>query len=574
MFVVTMQPLSSTVRMHNLASLGSERFDVLVIGGGITGAGVALDAVARGYKVALVEKVDFASGTSSKSTKLVHGGIRYLPNFDFALVHEALVERGLLLQNAPHLVHPLAFVLPHYRGDRHPVGMPFTTPGGIGLGLLLNIGLWLYDLMSGRRTAGRHRHLSRASVLKLAPALVTRDLKDGYVYYDGQTNDARLTLALIRTAAQYGATITNYTEVTSFVIEQGKISGAHVRDTLGNTEVTIHARHIVNAAGVFAERVEELTGTQPQVKIEPSKGVHLVLSREDIKLGDAAIVLPETEDKRILFIVPWESRAIFGTTDTGSGDLDHPVATQEDIAYLLKYLNRYLSVNLTEANIISSFAGYRPLVSSRSSKHSTARLSRTHAVLESPSGLVSIVGGKLTTYRRMAQDTVDVLSRRDGSAQLHPTQSLPLQGSAGWPAAKRDIEGKGAALGLSPQTLSHLGRSYGADAINVLDLVASDASLARLLIDDLPYIWAEVLYACRQEMAMTPYDILARRTRITLEDRQRGLGIVDEIASLMAKELGWSPEQQQPMVDAYRDAIEKQIAAEEPAMIMRPPLSL
>ena len=568
MFAVTMQPLSSTVRVHNLTSLGSERFDVLVIGGGVTGAGVALDAVARGYKVALVEKVDFASGTSSKSTKLVHGGIRYLPNFDFALVHEALVERGLLLQNAPYLVHPLAFVLPHYRGDRHPVGMPFTTPGGIGLGLLLDIGLWLYDLMSGRRTAGRHRHLSRASVLRLAPALVSRDLKDGYVYYDGQTNDARLTLALIRTAAQYGATITNYTEATSFVIEQGKVRGAHIRDTLGNTELTVRARHIVNATGVFAERLEELTGTQPQVKIEPSKGVHLVLSREDIKLGDAAIVLPETEDKRILFIVPWESRAIFGTTDTGSGDLDHPVATHEDVAYLLKYLNRYLSVNLTEGDIISTFAGYRPLVSSRSSKHSTAKLSRTHAVLESPSGLVSIVGGKLTTYRRMAQDTVDVLSRRDGSAQLHPTQSLPLQGGAGWPTAKRDMEEKGAALGLSSQTLSHLGRSYGTDAISVLDLVVSDGSLARLLIDDLPYIWAEVLYACRQEMAMTPSDILARRTRIIMEDRQRGLGIVDEIASFMAKELGWSPEQQQSMVDTYRDAIEKQIAAERPAMVM------
>src|SRR5579859_2295104 len=245
MFVFTMQPLSSTVRMRNLSSLESERFDVLVIGGGITGAGVALDAVARGYKVALVEKTDFASGTSSKSTKLVHGGIRYLPNFDFALVHEALVERGLLLQNAPFLVQPLAFVLPHYHGDRHPVGMPFTTPGGVGLGLLLNMGLFLYDIMAGRRNVGRHRHLSRETVLKRAPALVTEGLKDGYMYYDGQTNDARLTMALIRTAAQYGATITNYTEVTSFISEQGKVRGARIHDTLGNAELTVHARHIV-----------------------------------------------------------------------------------------------------------------------------------------------------------------------------------------------------------------------------------------------------------------------------------------------------------------------------------------
>src|SRR5256714_2555082 len=452
-----MQPLSSTVRMRNLTSLGSEHFDVLVIGGGVTGAGVALDAVARGYKVALVEKVDFASGTSSKSTKLVHGGIRYLPNFDFALVHEALVERGLLLQNAPFLVSPVAFVLPLYEGDRHPVGMPFTTPKGIGLGQLLNMGLWMYDGLAGRHNVKRHRHLKRAGVMKLAPALVTEGLKDGYMYYDAQTNDARLTMALIRTAAQYGATITNYTEVTSFIVEQGKICGAHIHDTLGDQELTVRARHIVNATGVFSEQVEALTGTEPQVSIEPSKGVHLVLSREDLELGDYAIVLPETEDKRILFIVPWGSRAIFGTTDTGSGDLDHPAATPVDIAYLLKYLNRYLSVRLTEADIISTYAGYRPLVSSRTSKHSTAKLSRTHAVLESSSGLVTIVGGKLTTYRRMAQDTVDVLNRRDGTRVLHPTQSLPLQGSAAWPGAMQDIASKGAALGLSPQTIEHLG---------------------------------------------------------------------------------------------------------------------
>ena len=566
------------MRVHNLTSLGSERFDVLVIGGGVTGAGVALDAVVRGYKVALVEKVDFASGTSSKSTKLAHGGIRYLPNFDFALVHEALVERGLLLQNAPFLVHPLGFVLPIYQGDRHPVGMPFTTPGGIGLGLLLDMGLWLYDIMAGRRTAGRHHHLSRKNVLKLAPALVTKGLKDGYVYYDGQTNDARLTMALIRTAAQYGATITNYTEVTSFIIEQGKICGAHIHDTLGDQELTVRARHIVNATGIFSEQVEALTGTEPQVRIEPSKGVHLVLSREDLELGDYAIVLPETEDKRILFIVPWGSRAIFGTTDTGSGDLDHPTATPEDIAYLLKYLNRYLSVRLTEADIISTYAGYRPLVSSRTSKHSTAKLSRTHAVLESSSGLVTIVGGKLTTYRRMAQDTVDVLNHRDGTRPLHPTQSLPLQGSAAWPIVKLDIASKGAALGLSPQTIEHLGKSHGSNAVQVLDLVASDASLAALLIDDLPYIRAEVVYACRQEMAMTPYDVLGRRTSITLEDRRRGLGVLDEVAGLMAKEYSWSAEQQQSMADAYRNAIEQQIAAEKAPVAMQmqiqPPSSL
>ncbi len=560
-----MQQLSSTVRMHNLSELGSSHFDVLVVGGGVTGAGVALDAVARGYKVALVEKVDFASGTSSKSTKLVHGGIRYLPNFDFALVHEALVERGILLRNAPFLVQPVGFVLPLYEGDGHPVGLPFTTPGGIGLGLIVDIGLWFYDLMAGigRRGVKRHRRLSRTKVMELAPALVTEKLKEGFLYYDAQTNDARLTLTLMRTAAQFGATIANYAVVTSFVTEGGKVAGAHVHDRLGNQEIIVHARHIVNATGVFSEQLEELTGHEPQVQVEPSKGVHLVFSREDVMLGNDAIVLPETDDKRILLLVPWESRAVFGTTDTGSGDLDHPSATQEDISYLLKHLNRYLSVHLTEDNIVSVYAGYRPLLRSRSSAHSTARLSRTHAVLQSPSGLVSIVGGKLTTYRRMAQDTVDVLSRRDGWAPIHPTQHLPLQGAAGWPVKQRELAVKGTALGLSPQTIEHLGRSYGADALELLKLIEDDAGLGRRLIDDLPYIRAEVVYACRYEMAMTPYDVLARRTSITLVDRQRGLGALEDVVALMAREHNWSPEQQQSMSIDFRTAMQQQMAAEK-----------
>jgi glycerol-3-phosphate dehydrogenase len=548
--------------MHNLSLLESETFDVLVIGGGITGAGVALDAVARGYKVALVEKIDFASGTSSKSTKLAHGGIRYLPNFDFALVHEALTERGLLLQNAPFLVQPVGFVLPIYEGDRHPVGMPFTTPGGIGLSFILDVGLWLYDLLAGRRAAGRHRRLSRSRVERLAPALVTKGLKNGFIYYDAQTNDARLTLTVLRTAANYGATIVNYAEVTSFVLEDGKVCGAHVYDRLSNEEVMVRARYIVNATGVFSEQVEELTGEEPQVEVAPSKGVHLVFAREALKLRQDAIVLPETDDKRILFIVPWQSRAIFGTTDTGSGDLDHPIVTQEEIAYLLEHLNRYLSVHLTEEDIISTYAGYRPLVKPRATKMSSAKLSRSHVVLQSPSGLVSIMGGKLTTYRRMAQDTLDVLSRRDGSKPVHPTENLPLHGSAGWPVKRKELASQAATLGLDADIMDHLGHSYGTEAETVLNLVAGDAALGKRLIDDLPYIRAEVIYACRYEMAMTPYDVLARRTSITLEDRRRGLGILDEVANLMAEEHQWSAEQRQTLMDTYRSSIEGQMAAE------------
>jgi glycerol-3-phosphate dehydrogenase len=536
-----------------------ERFDVLVIGGGVTGAGVALDAAARGYRVALVEKMDFASGTSSKSTKLVHGGIRYLPNFDFGLVREALVERGFLLKNAPFLVRPIGFLLPIYKGDRHPVGIPFSTPGGLGLGLVLSLGLWLYDTLAGRGNVHRHRRLSRSELLKLAPTLASEGLKEGFIYYDAQTHDARLTMALIRTAAERGAVIANYAEVTAFTSENGIITGARVHDRLGNQEMVIRAHHVVNATGIFSEQVEELAGFEPPVKIEPSKGVHLVLEREAIKLGQDAIVLPETDDKRILFIVPWESRAIFGTTDTGSGDLDHPVATPQDVAYLLGHLNRYLSISLTADDIISTYAGYRPLVSARTAQHSTAKLSRTHAVLQSPSGLVTIVGGKLTTYRRMAQDTVDVLSRRDGAkAPPHPTLRLPLHGSANWSDYQHDLSARGAALGLDSLVLAHLGSSYGTNASAILSLVEQDPALGARLVADLPYIRAEVIHACRHEMALTPLDILARRTSITLEDRHQGLEIVAEVATLMAPELNWSPDQQRAMTAAFRTEIEQQ----------------
>ena len=559
-----MQPLSSEVRTQSLAQLGNDTFDVLVIGGGITGAGVALDAVARGYKVALVEKTDFASGTSSKSTKLVHGGIRYLPNFDFELVREALVERGLLLQNAPYLVDPVAFLLPIYEGDRHPVGMPFTTPGGIGLSFILDIGLWMYDALAGRRNVQHHRRISRDKVREMAPTLVTKGLKEGFIYYDAQTNDARLTMAVIRTAAQFGAVIANYAQVTSFVTENDKISGAHIRDNIDGHEVTVHARHIVNATGIFSEELEALTGEEPQIKIVPSKGIHLVFSRADLDIGDSAIVLPETDDKRILFIVPWESRAILGTTDTGSGDLDDPTSSPEDVKYLLDHLNRYLSVNLTADDIISTYAGYRPLVKPRKEGQgaSSAKLSRTHVVLQADSGLVTIVGGKLTTYRRMAQDTVDVLSKRDNTKPVHPTESLPLQGSAGWPVLQKELAYRGASLGLDAADIVHLGHSYGTEANAVLDLIADDSSLAGRLLEDLPYLRAEVIHACRQEMAMTPYDILARRTSITLEDRDRGLGIVKDVAALMAQELHWTPARTQAMVDAYRAPIQHQIDAE------------
>jgi glycerol-3-phosphate dehydrogenase len=560
-----MPPLNAGTRSNYLDRMATEVFDVLVIGGGITGMGVALDASARGYSVALVEKGDFGGATSSKSTKLVHGGIRYLPQFDFALVHEALVERGMLLRNAPFLVQPLAFVLPLYEDAKKPLGVPITPPGGVGLGLMIDFGLYLYDTLAGGRGFARHRRISVEQALTLAPTLRGEGLKEAFIYYDGQTNDTRLVVATLRTATRFGAAITNYTEVTGFEKRDGMLTAAHVRDSIGGRDLTIRARHIVNAAGVFAERIAALTGDESKVSLEPSKGVHLVVARERIGMGDTGVVLPETEDGRILFVLPWEDRALIGTTDTGSGDLDHPEATPEDIDYLIRHVNRYLNVNLTRDDLIGVYAGYRPLVRSR--EKPAANLSRTHVVLQEDNGMVTIVGGKLTTYRRMAQDTVDVLAQRDAMPITHPTEKLPLSGAINWKQARRELARRCAELGLDPKIETSLAFNYGSHALEILDLVAAQPELGARLIADLPFIRAEVIYACRDEMAMRLDDTLARRMRIELEDRDRGAGVVEQVAGLMADELDWPPATVSAEIEQYTRAVQRSLADEGLAQI-------
>lgn len=557
-----METFSAAARGAYLERMAREPFDVLVIGGGITGAGVALDAATRGYSVALVERHDFASGTSSKSTKLAHGGIRYLPQFDFGLVHEALVERGLMLEHAPFLVRPIGFVLPMYQGDRHPVGLPVTLPGGIGNSWVLQIGLYLYDVLAGRRNIQRHRRITQDEALKLAPALKPGGLRSAFTYYDAQLDDARLTLIALRTAARWNAAIANHAEVVGFQQQDGRLCAAQVRDTLTGREFALQARHMVNAGGIWAERIEALTGGERQIEVQPSKGIHLVVARERLRLEEMAIVLPQTEDNRILFVIPWEGRAIIGTTDTSGGDLDHPVASEGDIAYLIRHVNHYLNVRLTQEDIISTFAGYRPLVRSRD-KTQGKNLSRTHAILENPNGLVSIVGGKLTTWRRMGQDTVDHLARRDHLPIRHPTEHLPLLGAERWPETAEELPRRGRALGLSADMVEHLGLYYGSEALTVLALIDFDASLARRIVHDLPYIRAEVAHACRAEMALTLEDMLARRTRIAIEDRQWGVEAAQDVAELMALQLGWSAGQTREQITAYRAWADKEHLPQE-----------
>jgi glycerol-3-phosphate dehydrogenase len=550
-----MQPMTAERRGADLDALARDGVDVLVIGGGITGAGIALDAALRGYRVGLVEKNDFASGTSSWSTKLVHGGIRYLPQGDVPLVREALVERGRLLHNAPHLVHPLEFVLPLYTSSRHPVGLPFAPPGGLGLGMILDMGLGMYDLLAGSHNVERHHRLTRAEVLERVPCLIADGLTQGFLYADGQTDDTRLVLAILRSAASVGARLANYAEVIGFEQDAaGRLAAVHVRlngPQDGGRALSIPAQHIVNATGIFAEQVEALTGAAPQLAIEPSKGVHLVVRRDDLALGSDAVVLPETADGRIIFLVPWRSRIIIGTTDTGTGDLDHPRADTADVDYLLHYLNRSVVRPIARAQIIGTYAGYRPLLQLRQGR-STARLSRTHAIVEGASGLLSISGGKLTTYRIMAQELVDCIDARTGHHTPCATEAWPLAGAVDWHDAAPALAKRAAALGLSAATSAHLATSYGTLAEEILDRIAADPALAAPLDPDLPVVRAEVDHATQTELALTVADVLERRLRLGIEAADHGVGAAAYVAERLDAIFGWGATMREQQIAEYR----------------------
>jgi glycerol-3-phosphate dehydrogenase len=556
--------LGKDERAKALRAMASEGVDVLVIGGGITGAGVALEASARGYRVGLVDKGDFASGTSSKSTKLVHGGIRYLPQFDFALVHEALQERGRLARNAPHLVKPLGFVLPYYKENKRPLGTPIVPPGGIGMSYLLRLGLFVYDTFAGRLGIGNHRHLGVQKTLELAPSLKSEGLKDGFVYYDGQTDDTRLTMTVLRTAANKGALLANYAEVLGFDQESdalkksgSSIRAAHVRDTLTGETFTIPAKHIINAAGVWAGKIEGMAG-QSTVVIKPAKGVHVTLPREAMPTTDYAVVLPETPDGRLLFIVPWNTRVTLGTTDTKGGDIDTPIALEEDIQYLIDTTNAYMKTKIRRDQVISAWAGYRPLIS-RAGDGATSTLSRTHVVLDGPGGMITITGGKLTSFRRMAQDTIDHLDKKLSKVPLHVTEDMPLDGKDGYDAQRAELKRAAEQYDWTDDVVTRLSE-YGGEAATLLAMMNDDASLTHPIVPDLPYVLAEVAYACRNEMAMTLDDVLTRRLHLNFEDWSQGVQPAPVVAHVMSRELGWSAREAEAHVAAYRE----KVAAEKP----------
>ncbi|MEU8822226.1 glycerol-3-phosphate dehydrogenase/oxidase [Streptomyces sp. NPDC048636] len=536
--------LGPAERGEALARMADRELDVLVVGSGVVGAGTALDAATRGLETGLVEARDWASGTSSRSSKLVHGGLRYLEMLDFALVREALKERGLLLERiAPHLVKPVPFLYPlKHRGWER---------------LYAGAGVALYDAMSVSSGHGRglpvHRHLSRTKALRVAPCLRKDALVGALQYYDAQVDDARFVTALVRTAARYGAHVANRARVVGFLREGARVVGARVHDLEQGGEFEVRARQVVNASGVWTDETQALIGERGQFHVRASKGIHLVVPRDRIHSTSGLILRTE---KSVLFVIPWGRHWIVGTTDT-DWDLDkaHPAASSADIDYLLEHVNEVLAVPLTRDDVEGVYAGLRPLLAGESD--ATSKLSREHTVAHPVPGMVVVAGGKYTTYRVMAKDAVDEavhgLDRRVGPCV---TEEVPLVGAVGYKALWNARARIARRSGLHVARVEHLLNRYGALAEEVLELIAQDPTLGEPLQAADDYLRAEAVYATSHEGARHLDDVLTRRTRISIETFDRGTRSAREVAELMAGVLGWGQEQTDKEVEHYEKRVE------------------
>ncbi|HEV2536956.1 MAG TPA: glycerol-3-phosphate dehydrogenase [Streptosporangiaceae bacterium] len=529
-----------------LSRLAAERFDVLVIGGGITGAGAALDAASRGLRVALVETRDLASGTSSRSSKLIHGGLRYLEQFDFKLVYEALRERDLLVSKlAPHLVKPVSFMYPLYKKV---VERPY-----VGAGLVL------YDSMEGtRRPVPRHKHLSARSALKRAPALSPERLAGAMLYYDAQVDDARHTLTVARTAAANSAVMATRVSATGLTrADDGRITGARVRDEETGREITVAAEVVVICAGVWTDVVHELAGVKAGYKVRMSKGVHIVVPRAALDANTGMIC---RTDKSVLFFIPWGDHWIVGTTDTDwSGDRAEPAPSEDDVEYILTAANRVLARPLTRADVVGVYAGLRPLIdpSEGNGGKPTTKLSREHVVDVPVPGLASIAGGKFTTYRLMARDVIDAAVADFGrEVPASVTDQVPLLGADGLAAVQAATLRLAEDYGVPHEAVEHLLGRYGTLAEEVLELVRTDPALARPLAEGHPYLRAEVSYAVTHENALHVEDVLMRRTRLFIEAADGGAGAAADVAAIMGRLLGWSRRRRAAETRRYLELLE------------------
>jgi glycerol-3-phosphate dehydrogenase len=526
--------------------LGSETFDVLVVGGGVVGVGAALDAATRGLKVALVEARDLASGTSSRSSKLFHGGLRYLEQLEFGLVREALRERELMLNRiAPHLVKPVSFLYPlTHRGWER----PYTAAG-----------LFLYDTMGGARSVPGQKHLTRAGALRLVPALKRDALIGGIRYFDAQADDARHTMMVGRTAAHYGAVVRTSTQVVSFLREADRVSGVRVRDVEDGRETDVQAHAVINATGVWTDELQRLSGSRGRFRVRASKGVHIVVARDRI-VSESGMIL--RTEKSVLFVIPWRNHWIVGTTDTDWNlDLAHPAATKKDIDYILEHVNSVLATPLTHDDIEGVYAGLRPLLAGEN--ESTSKLSREHAVARVSPGLVAIAGGKYTTYRVMGADAVDAAAV-DVPGRIQPsiTDKVPLVGADGYHALVNQADQLAGQHGLHPYRVRHLLDRYGSLVHEVLALAADDAELLKPIPGAPDYLQVEAVYAASHEGALHLEDVLTRRTRISIEYPHRGVECAETVARLVGDVHGWDEERRRREVEVYTARVQAERASQ------------
>ena len=538
-------------RSTGLLRLASDTFDVLVIGGGITGSGVALDAVTRGLSTALVERDDFASGTSSKSSKLIHGGLRYLQQGDIRLVYEALRERKRLHRNASHLVHVLPFMIPI---------LSKNSVVSKKIARALGSAMWMYDLTGGWRIGKLHKRINADEAFAHIPTMSRERFSSAYLYYDAEADDARLCIAVLRTAAQHGAVLANACTVVAINADVDGTKLITLVDKYTGDKIVARARTVVNASGVWADDVRELDeGVHPHT-IRPAKGVHLTVPWEKVR-NDIAVVIPVPGDKRSLFVIPWVSNGdgtykytYIGTTDTDfKGSVNDPQCTKDDIDYVLRALNAAVNTGVTESDVTAVWSGLRPLVQTSDGeavKGRTADLSRRHRVTTSPNGVVTVTGGKLTTYREMSQDAVDAVVQLLGSRRRCSTQRLSLRGSARFSPSKN-----------ASDLVRHIESRYGTDANLIYALIESDPHLATVLIEGLPYVKAEAIFAVTHEMATTLDDVLSRRTRSRLFDRRATIAQAGEVAALIAPLLNWDETQVANETRAFIDDCAREDAA-------------